>query len=178
MTDEAERDYLWGKRHDVLCRVQISVLYHQKRERFFDVLEKLAKAVAVIGGSAAFARIGGAEAMPYVAAAITVTSTVSLVFGFSERSRRHADLARGFRQIEADIAAKGERDFAEPDVTGWVARTISLECGEPPALGALVTICQNELAAAQGQREMIVPLPLWKRMLAQVVDLSVPAHTA
>lgn len=97
--DESDFQYLWDKRHQVLYRVELSALYHQKRERFFEVCDKLAKAVAVIGGSAALAKIGSGYWIVYIAAAITVTSTCSLVFGFSDRARRHAELSRNFASL-------------------------------------------------------------------------------
>ncbi len=172
---ELGTDFLWNTRHDVLYRVQLAVLYHQKRERYFDGCDKIAKAIAIIGGSAALSRIGASDLMPYVAATITVTSTLSLVFGFSDRSKRHSELARSFRQLESEIVGKGERDFTEPDVSAWGAKTRALETSEPPALGALVIVCQNELAIAQGQRDRIVPLSWPRRALAQLLDLS-PAH--
>lgn len=167
--EDTDFKYLWARRHDVLYRVQLSILYHQKRERFFEVCDKIGKAVAVIGGSAALSKIG-AEAIPWIAAAITVTSTLSLVFGFSERSKRHAELARNFRQLEAEIVAKGERDFTEMDTADWSSKERLIETTEPPALGVLVTICQNELAIAQNQRDKIVPIDFGKRLLAHLYD--------
>lgn len=164
-------DHLWAKRHEVLYRVELSALYHQKRERFFEACDKLAKAVAVIGGSWSLARLGGDGAMLYVAAAITLTSTLSLVFGLSDRARRHASLAADFRRLEADILAKGERDFAEADIGTWCGRERTLEAAEPPALGNLVRICQNELAVAQNQPEKVKPVGFLRHLSAHWVDV-------
>lgn len=169
MTD-TDFTYCWNKRHDVLFRVELSALYHQKRERFFEACDKLAKAVAVIGGSAALAKIGGPDALIWVAAAITVTSTLSLVFGLSDRARRHGDLARNFRQLEAEIVARGERDFTESDLATWASRERLLETTEPPALGNLVRICQNELAIAQGQGECVRSVGFFRHLFAHLVD--------
>lgn len=170
-------DYLWSKRHDVLYRVELSVLYHQKRERFFEACDKLAKALAVIGGSAALSRVASPDAVQVVAAIITVSSTLSLVFGFSDRSKRHSELVRNFRQLESDIAGKGERDFTETDLTAWAARERTLETAEPPALGVLVQLCQNELAIAQCQPKAVVPVPFFKRMFAHLFDFSTSQAT-
>ncbi|MFA6312647.1 MAG: hypothetical protein WC681_14285 [Sterolibacterium sp.] len=176
--DDVDFSYLWDKRHETLYRVELSILYHKKRERFFEVCDKLAKAIAVIGGSAAFAQLGGAEVMAYVGAGIVATSTLSLVFGLSDRSRRHAELAMNFRQIEAEIVARGERDFTETEVSVWASKVRMLESSEPAALGALVTICQNELAIAQGQPNKIVTVPLMHRALAHLIDYSPPHQPA
>jgi len=170
MMDDPELDYLWHKRHDVLYRIELSILYHRKRERFFEVCDKVSKAVAVIGGSAAISRIGGQDAMAYLAAAIVVTSTLALVFGLSDRSRRHAELAANFRHLEAEIISKGERDFTESDVSLWASKERMLESTEPPALGSLVKICQNELAVAQGQANKVVNVSWWRRAVAHVLN--------
>lgn len=174
MTD-TDFAYCWEQRHAVLYRVELSALYHQKRERFFEACDKLAKAMAVIGGSAALARVGGDAFLPWIAAGITVTSTCSLVFGLSDRARRHADLSRSFRQLEADIVAKGERDFSEADVAAWAGRERLLETSEPPALGNLVRICQNELAVAHDQAPQVRPVGFLRHLLAHLVDLPLAA---
>lgn len=169
-SDEEDRDYLWERRHEVLYRVELSALYHQKRERFFEACDKLAKAIAVIGGSAALTRLGAGEYLVWIAAAITFTSTFSLVFGFSDRSRRHADLARNFRQLEAEIVGKGEREFVEADVNAWNARERTLETSEPPSLGNLVRICQNELAVAHAQPQLVRKVGFFRHFFAHIFD--------
>jgi hypothetical protein len=58
MSDDAELDHAWTKRHDALYKAELSALYHQKRERFFELLDKLGKAAAVFGGSAALWKLG------------------------------------------------------------------------------------------------------------------------
>lgn len=176
--NEQDVSYLWDRRHGLLYRVQLSVLYHQKRERYFDACDKIAKAIAIIGGSAALSRMGGPDLILYVAAVITITSTLSLVFGFSDRSKRHSELARSFRQLEAEICGKGERDFTEADLNAWTAKERTLEGSEPPALGALVILCQNELAMAQGQQDKIVRISWLRRTLAHVLDIPPPHHPA
>lgn len=166
-----ELDYLWEKRHAQLYRIELSALYHQKRERFFEAADKLAKAVAILGGSAALAKTLTPNGLMWVAAAITASSTFSLVFGFSDKARRHAELTRSFKQIEADMMRKGERDFTEADVAEWAARIAALEASEPPSLGNLVRICQNELAQASGQAERVKRVGFFRAALAHLLDL-------
>ena len=164
---------MWGKRHALLERIALSVLYHQKRERFFDVWDKLTKGVAIVGGSAALARVAGDTGLTVAATLITVTSTAALVLGFADRSKRHAELARNFRSLEAEIAERGEREYTEKDLSRWEAKQRTIETSEPPALGVLVVLCQNELKIAAGHREMVVPIPWHKRLLAHYWDFSV-----
>jgi hypothetical protein len=162
--------YLWNKRCETLMLVQLSVLYHQKRERFFDLLDKLTKAVSVFGGSAALWKLSSPQVIAWAAALITATATFSLVGGFAERARKHADLARSFRLLEGDIVGAGERDYTEAGINAWQARLRGLEASEPPALGALVIACQNELAVAAGQRDKVVYIPWPRRLLMNFID--------
>jgi len=174
----SDNKYLWDKRHAVLYRTELSTLYHQKRERFFSVCDKLGNAVGVIGGSAALASLSNPVLLAWIALTITVMSSVALVFGFSDRARRHADLAKDFRLLEAAIVGRGERDFTEQDISGWDSSTRSMESTEPPALGALVVLCQNELARAQGHTGYIVQMNWMQRMLAHFVDFEVSTPAA
>ena len=171
----SEHDYLWNKRHEVLYRTELSTLYHKKRDRFFSVWDKLASAVGVIGGSAALANLSNPDHLAWIALVITLVSSAALVIGFSDRARRHSDLAKDFRQLEASIVARGERDFTEQDVLGWDSSTRMLESSEPPVLGALVVLCQNELARAQGHESCVVQMNLIQRVMAHVVDFNVSA---
>lgn len=167
-----EEEYLWGKRHALLERIALSVLYHQKRERFFDVWDKLTKGVAIVGGSAALARVAGDTGLMVAASLITVTSTAALVLGFADRNKRHAELARNFRVLEAEIVERGEREYTERDLARWEAKQRTIETSEPPALGILVVLCQNELATAAGHPGNVKSIPWYKRLLAHYWDFS------
>lgn len=176
--DSDERAYLWGERHKILYRVELSVLYHQKRERFFESLDKTVKAIAIIGGSASFAAAvntstAGDVLLKWATAAIAVASALALVFGFSDRSKRHAELARNFRELEAAIIGRGKRDFDEDDLKVWESKARMLETSEPPSLNLLVLICQNEIAIATGQHDKIVRIPKRKRWFAHIFSFPV-----
>jgi len=173
----------WQKRWDVLWRVWISHTYHRKRERFFDTWDRIFKAVAVIGGSAALAKLGnvpafkdlgGPEALAWIALGITVTSTISLVFGFAEKARRHADLASQFKKMEADIYRAGDSDFSDAEAATWQARVAEIEVAEPATLYALTQLCERELNIAKGHPERGPKLSLFKRLFAQLWSFSPP----
>ncbi|GAQ30435.1 hypothetical protein K6V18_06580 [Ralstonia insidiosa] len=166
-------DDVWARRHELLCRCWISRIYHQKRERFFDMCDALTKAVSVIGGAAAITKLAGPDAMVVAAAAITITSTASLVLGYAKKARLHADLAKAFADLESRIVAKGVFDSAQADA--FQAEIVKAEVGEPRSLGALVRICQNELAYAQGHPEMVRHVSLWQRLLAHFYDFDLSA---
>jgi hypothetical protein len=172
MSERDEDQYLWGRRHEVLYRAELSVLYHRKRERFFAFWDRLVTAIAIIGGSAAFASVGGPDVVKWAAAIIAVTSTVSLVFGFGARARTHSGLAQRFLELEARIVGRGERDFTEADINEWESVARTLETEEPPTLSSLVRACQNELARAKGEYDKIVPLGWWRRLTMNIWDHS------
>jgi hypothetical protein len=169
--NEDEHAYFWKLRHALLERIEISVRYHQKRERFFELFDKWVKVIAIIGGSVAFASLALSDGMrKTVAALIALSSTLALVFGFTDRTKKHAELARKFRELEAKITSKGERGYQESDFGVWEGERGLLEATEPPALNALVTICQNEIFVANGQREKIVHIPLYQKIFSQFLS--------
>src|SRR5687768_4173344 len=107
-TGETVDPYLWDRRYHVLYKVALSTLYHRKRERFYDTLDRATMVLAVFGGSVAFAEIAG-EWMRWIGAAVAVASAFALIFAFAERARVHARFAEQFGEIGAHLASKGER---------------------------------------------------------------------
>ncbi|MTV38048.1 hypothetical protein [Duganella radicis] len=168
---DAELDHAFEKRCNALYKAELSALYHQKRERFFELADKLGKAASVIGGSAALWKIGNADVVAVMATCITASSALSLVFSFSERSKRHGELAQGFRIIISDILAKSEFDVTPPDAGAWMSKVCALEAKEPPSLSALTVLCQNELAIARGADDKVKPQDTKTRLLAHFFDL-------
>lgn len=171
MSEENDR-HQWDRRCDLLARIELSTLYHRKRELFLSRWDRVIKGIAVLGGSAAVARIGGDDWLPWIGAAIAVTSTAGLVGGLADRARKHSELAASFKLLESEIAGKGEHGFSEEDVDGWTARLHSIETDEPPALSALVRICQNQQAWARGAHTHVYKITWYERCLAQYVDFQ------
>lgn len=177
MTNESNdqaKDGQWARRHGILYNVEMSALYHQKRERFFELWDKLSKAFSLLGGSAALYKSADASVVSIVAVLITGASALSLVLGFSERSRRHSELSREFKSLAAQIVEKGPFDFTDGDMNLWEAAKFRLETKEPPALGLLVLLCQNELAIAHNQPNKVVRVGICRRILANFIDLPAP----
>lgn len=157
---------------DLVWRVRLSALYHLKRERFLDGVDRFSKALSALGGAAAFSQIRAEPLVGlWITGVITVVSTLSLVYGPSGKARKHAELAREFRRLESDIVGAGS-ELTDAQVTAFNARYLSLESSEPAALGALVTQCHNELAMAIGQHGSITPLPLLHRLFKNWLDID------
>ncbi len=52
--DQAKTDSNVPTPHKLLWRIRLSALYHLKRERFLDGIDRAAKGIAALGGAAAF----------------------------------------------------------------------------------------------------------------------------
>ncbi|WP_124076466.1 hypothetical protein [Burkholderia gladioli] len=174
--DNGPSDGAWTRRHDVLYHTEMSALYHQKRERFFELWDKLTKAFSLIGGSAALYKASDPSVVAVIAVAITTGSALSLVFGFSERARRHSELSREFKNLIADIFKIGPFQFTEENINQWNEARYRIDAKEPPALGLLVQICQNEMAVSQNQSHNIVPIKFGMRLIAHFIDWPVPSQ--
>lgn len=159
-------------RHDLLWRVRLSSLYHLKRERFMDGADKISKMVSVLAGAAAFAHIKNSGGWgDWFTAIITVVSTVSLVYGFSAKARKHAELSQSFKRLEAKVIAAGKK-VTISEIDAFEAEFLIEEASEPCRLGALVTSCHNELCVAYGWKKEITPLPLHQVLLKNWLDFD------
>ena len=166
--NEEEQQYLWERRHRVLHRAELSALYHRERERFLSFTNKLVTAIAIIGGSTAYASVTAPDVLKWSGFVVAISATVSLVFGLQDRARLHGELAARFTLLLSQIAERGERGFSEDDIQQWESRIFQIETDEPPALHALVRICQNRLKEAAGDTESLVAVPFWRRWLAHI----------
>lgn len=172
MTHDNTTDLPVDPHWDLLWRVRLSALYHLKRERFLDGVDRLAKAVSALGGAAAFSQIKAAPDWGlWITGMITLVSTLSLVYSPSGKARKHAELARDFKRLESDIVAAGA-GLTDSQIAAFDARHVSLESSEPAALGALVTQCHNELATSIGRHGHITPMPLLHRLFKNWFDID------
>lgn len=87
---EIERAYLHKKRCDIRLRALTNRYYHQERQRIFELRDGGVKAVAIFAGSIAFANVANKIIIQGCAAAITLSSAGSLVFGFGSKARDSA----------------------------------------------------------------------------------------
>lgn len=157
---------------DVRWRLMMSSMYHQKRERFLDGVDRFAKFLSAIGGAAAFARINAdPELSMWFAGAIALISTLSLTYGPAAKARRHAELARDYKRLEAQLVECGE-SYDLIKLSQFEAELLRLEASEPASLGALVTQCHNELSVAFDHSAKVTPLPWWQRPFKNVFDFD------
>lgn len=129
-----------------------------------------------MAGTAAFATLWKNSSQPNAAlwlmASITALNTITLVFGFSNKARLHSDLARKYLELESTVVKNimpTEQFLADID-----SNIRLIEAQEPPPLGTLTTICQNEIARQEGHEDHIVPIPFYQHWLAQFFDFQAP----
>lgn len=172
--DDALLDRLW----DVRFRIGYSVRYHRDRERMLDLLDKGAKAIAVIGGTATVTTLINKvpELVLWVGVAITVSSVLSLVFDLARRARVHNDAARKLLDLEARIARVPQPGLDQ--IAEFEADLAVIERDEPASLTLLVQDCQNREAIARGCFEDVHPIPAWKKPLMHFFSLSVSPKAA
>lgn len=152
----------------------LSFAYHRKRERFLDGADRFANAISALFGAGAFASILAQlpPAFGLTAAATTaLTSTLVLVYTPAATARRHSELARDFKKLEAEMCEAGPRLSAR-QFHALKARALMLEASEPPQLGALVTQCHNELTVALDRNAEITPLPRMQRWMKNWIDFD------
>jgi len=156
----------------LIWRVMISALYHQKRERFLDGVDRCSQAIGMLGGAAAFAAVfttPGGFSVP--GAIVAVVGAGALCYGPGAKARRHAELARDYKSLHAAIVRCGAPLTVEQRCD-FDARILLLEANEPAALGALVTQCHNELSVALDRAHAVTPLRLRERLFANWIDFD------
>jgi len=173
-SDDALGKQMWKERHNLRYHLQVSVLYHRKRERFFDLCDKCVKAIAVIAASSAITPFVTGTFLTTLQLLIVATTTVALVFDWSDRARRHSDFAVRYAQMERAIVAAGVSDFSTDDLKRWAAELYEIQSGEPAALHGLVQVCQDELDMAAGASVEPSRLTLARKFLAHLGFGSMP----
>jgi hypothetical protein len=164
-------DNNWSRRHEVLYMAKLGFLYHRKRERFFDVCDKVTKSLTVVFGASLLA----AEfrtITPLIGLSVSAISLLALVFGYTDKKQRHKELADAHMELQSKIEATGRTNFTEQDTNAWHSELAKLNIKEPPTLGTLVVICQNEIAIAEGKRGSVVPISSFKMLFANWHDFK------
>ena len=174
---EGREDYLWTQRWEIVHHVWLSSLYHSKRERFFDFMDKASKATAAIGGAAAVSQLLTApDARIWIAAVVSVVSIMALVFGFSQKARKHGELSRDFTKLWAQIEEAGPYPGDER-LYKFKAQILGLESSEPASMHALVKRCENQIALASGHPENVEQLDWQENLFMHFWDFE-PAAKA
>lgn len=155
---DADYVYRWNRRSRAVYRAQLSVLYHHKRERFFDSIDRFITVVTLVSASAAAAAIykeannGCLELILALIAAIA--SCIQVAYSPGTKASLHRQLAADMKRLAAKFEEAGE-DWSHATCDRFTAELLNLEAGESATLGALATQCANEIALAEGRFEEI-----------------------
>lgn len=140
-----------GEKLSILSyRLNAGFTYHRKLEWFFNFLDKFSAAIAVIGASSVLASFFTNQNInKYIQFFIVFTSTFSLVFAWSSKSRQHAELAARYSSLERELVFYKE-DNGEELLNKVESMLLDIEAIEPPANSALVRVVQDELDFSRG----------------------------
>lgn len=159
---------LWDRRAGVLHKLLVTHLYHRRRQRFFDLLDKGTKAATVLLGASLLGE-SLKQHLPLVAAAISGLGLLALVFGYGDRKQTHKELAESAMQLIAKVEDSALVHLTDSLAGQWEADLSRLNAKEPPTLKTLVVLCERDAATA-ANHPTHVPLPPWhKRVLADFV---------
>ena len=147
-TDE-KFDELWTRRCEQLNWAHITYRYHRKRQRFFDIADKLTQVVAV-GGGVAVAGKTLTDHMPLVGGLIAFAGLLTLVFGYGDKRQCHKELAELSIQMAGAIESLPAVDMTEASVCDWERMRTNISLREPASLKTLVDKCEWEQAVAEG----------------------------
>lgn len=176
MSDELYQ-HCWKRRSSTMHRIQLSVMYHLRRERFLDGLDMLMTTATAASATAAVgAFLKDAQFAQNLLAVVTaVLSLAPIVYSPAKKSRAHGQMAEAFRRLQAECEMAGQH-WTEADCNRFAARVLEVEAaGEPCALGGLVADCQNRLASAAGEGPVAAVRP-WHRLVMHWIDVH-PAPT-
>jgi hypothetical protein len=154
---------IWRQRCAVLNKAWVQVRYQRRRQRFFDLTDKLTKSVTVVLGASLMGQYF-VQHLPALATAITSLGLLALVFGYSDRKQLHKDLAEQAAKLVADIELVPMGGLSFEKTAAWAAEYARLVAKSPPPLKTLTMVCEYEQAVLEGHPGH-VPLPSLPRRI-------------
>ena len=151
---EQARDAIWGQRCGVLHKAWVQLRYQRRRQRFFDLVDKITKSLTVMLGASML----GSELkqyLPLVASAISVLGLLALVFGYGDRKQLHKELAEQAATLIAAIEKVPAGKLSYAQTAEWNSDYARLCAKAPPPLKTLTILCEREQSLADGQKPMV-----------------------
>lgn len=163
--DDALADALWAQRCATLHRAWVQVRYHRRRQRFFDLTDKLTKSATVLLGASLLGQ-WLKEFQPLVASAIASLGLLALVFAYGDRKQAHKELAEYAAALVAGIEQTPVGALNSGVTAGWAGDYARLCAKAPPPLKTLSLMCEREQAMADGNPNHIAPPAFLRRLVA------------
>lgn len=152
----------------MLYKAWVQVRYQRRRQRFFDLLDKLTKSLTVLLGASLLGETMKQE-LPLVASAISVLGLLALVFGYGDRKQTHKELGEQAAILAASVEQVPAGELTPAKVSAWSAEYLRLCAKAPPPLKTLTLICEREQATADGHPNHVRQPFFLKRWLAHIV---------
>lgn len=155
----------WHQRCDTRHHAWVQLRYHRRRQRFFDLCDKLTKTVTILLGATLFG-VAVKEWVPLLGSLVSSLGLLSLIFGYSDRKQQHKDLSEQAANLIFDIEATPLAEITSHKVAGWNAGYVRICTKAPPALKTLTLICEREQSSADGNPNHIPEQKWLDRLLA------------
>jgi len=174
MTDnepKLEREHRdWYK---LFLDVECSVCYHEHRQHFYQHLRTITNAMIVIFGSAAIVALLSNTLGVLVAALVTITATIELIFDSCRMFNKHADLRKRFLSLEQEMTKVVTVN--KDDYVSFHNKRLTLQKDEPPVLKVLSARCHNELVRngkANRLQEREFEIKWYQSLFANFIDIG------
>lgn len=169
-TDSGAPDELtaWEERWETLHYAWVQVRYHGKRERFFDLADKLTKSATVVLGASLIGQYFS-RYFPALASAITALGLLALIFDYGHRKEVHRQLLERAARLVASIQAMPVDQVNFESTAKWKAEYAEIEAVSPPTLKTLTLICEREQAITEGHPDHVPEQPRYRRLIAYII---------
>ncbi|WP_265283506.1 hypothetical protein [Verminephrobacter aporrectodeae] len=169
VSQDALDEVAWDKRCGVLHKAWVQLRYHRRRQRFFDLADKLTKSLTVLLGFSLLAP-SLKDLQPLVGLAISSLGLLALAFEYGDRQRLHKELAEQAAALVGAIEQVPAGELTPACTASWAADHALLCAKAPPPLKTLSILCEREQATSVGYPEH-VPLPHWyQRVVANFIS--------
>jgi hypothetical protein len=165
--EEQLLDAIWRQRCAVLNRAWVQVRYQRRRQRFFDLADKLHKCLLVMLMASVFGRFYEAF-QPWLSFTLISLAVFDLAFGCTYREQLHKALAEQAAKLVADIEQVPVDALAYANTAAWAAEYARLVAVSPPPLKTLSLLCEREQAISEGHPDHVALPSWWRRVVAHL----------
>jgi hypothetical protein len=163
--DDKAADAIWTMRCKTLHDAWVQVRYHKKRQRFFDLIDKITKSATVLLGASLLGE-WLKDYLPWIGGIISSLGFLALIFGYGDRKQSHKDFAEQATNLVAGIELVPAGQLTPAIVAGFKADYARLCAKAPPPLKTLTIICEHEQSTASGYPNHVKLPSLYRRAVA------------
>lgn len=162
-------DAIWTERCNTLFHAWVQVRYHRRRQRFFDLADKITKSLTVLLGASLLGQ-WLKDYLPWVAACISALGLLALVFGYGDRKQQHKELAEQAANLVGAIEQVPAGQLTPAVVANWKADYARLCAKAPPPMKTLTVLAEHEQSVANGHPDHIKRPNCLARLVADFVS--------